>query len=98
MCDKDNNSSTILTCPKCGSDEVYYENHRTGNGLYNCDDCGFSGKENVFTKSDVCQECHNSLICLAWSKDGIRAKCVHADYFEKHYASGNGKIIGDEDF
>ena len=91
-----NNKNIVLICPKCGSNEVYYENPRTGNGLYNCDDCGFSGKENIFTESDVCQECHNALVCLAWAKDGIKAKCEHANYFKKHYVSGKEKIIGAE--
>jgi DNA-directed RNA polymerase subunit M/transcription elongation factor TFIIS len=28
-------------CPECGSDEVYYENPRTGYGGYVCLDCGY---------------------------------------------------------
>jgi len=35
-------------CPKCGCDEIYYENQRTGNGLYNCDNCGYSAHERKF--------------------------------------------------
>lgn len=45
---------------------------------------------------DKCQECHNALVCLCWAKDGIKAKCTQADYFEKHYASGEKKIVGAE--
>lgn len=45
---------------------------------------------------DKCQECHNALVCLAWAKDGIRAKCAYADYFAKHYVHGKEKIIGAE--
>lgn len=45
---------------------------------------------------DKCQECHNALVCLAWAKDGIRAKCAYADYFAKHYVYGKEKIIGTE--
>lgn len=37
-------------CPKCGDEEVYYENPRTGNGLYNCDSCGYSAHERKFTR------------------------------------------------
>lgn len=45
---------------------------------------------------DPCQPCHNSLQCLVWAEDGIKAKCNHAGYFKKHYASGDKKIIGAE--
>jgi hypothetical protein len=27
-------------CPECGSEDVYYENPRTGCGTYACCDCG----------------------------------------------------------
>lgn len=28
-------------CPKCESDEIYYENANTGYGGYVCIDCGY---------------------------------------------------------
>lgn len=37
-----------LICPECGSDEIYYENPTTGNGLYNCDECGFFATREAF--------------------------------------------------
>lgn len=45
---------------------------------------------------DTCQQCHNALQCLVWSREGIKAKCTHWNYFKQHYASGNKKIIGAE--
>lgn len=45
---------------------------------------------------DPCQPCHNALQCLEWAKAGMKAKCIHARYFKKHYASGRKKIIGAE--
>jgi len=46
-----------LICPKCGNDEVYYENPRTGNGLYNCDFCGLSGHERKFNYHFKIRKC-----------------------------------------
>lgn len=34
-----------LICPMCGSDEVYYENPRTGSGAYTCQCCGYILKD-----------------------------------------------------
>lgn len=48
------------------------------------------------TTDDQCQQCHNSLQCLVWSKEGMIAKCAHSDYFKKHYASGAKKLVGVE--
>jgi len=35
-------------CPKCADGEIYYENPQTGNGLYNCDECGYSAHGRKF--------------------------------------------------
>ena len=40
-----------LICPKCNSDEVYYENANTGSGKYTCQDCEFMGSEADFNYS-----------------------------------------------
>lgn len=45
---------------------------------------------------DQCQLCHNSLVCLDWAKEGLKAKCNHWGYFKKHYVNGDKKIIGAE--
>jgi predicted RNA-binding Zn-ribbon protein involved in translation (DUF1610 family) len=37
-------------CPKCGNEDLYYINHRTGNGLYNCDYCGYAAHERKFMR------------------------------------------------
>lgn len=43
--DGTNNCQRVINepenCPVCGSDEIYYENPRTGYGGYVCDDCGY---------------------------------------------------------
>lgn len=52
--------------------------------------------ENGDSADDQCQPCYNALQCLAWSQDGIKAKCGQWNYFKQHYASGNKKIIGAE--
>lgn len=51
---------------------------------------------NVVDEKDPCQPCHNSLWCLAWSREWYKAKCKHWAYFKKHYASGDKKLIGAE--
>ena len=45
-------------CRQCGSDEVYYENPRTGCGGYACTDCGYEfpkgeAPEGVSTEGDT---------------------------------------------
>lgn len=45
---------------------------------------------------DICQVCHNSLVCLDWAKEGMKAKCDHWSYFKKNYVNGDKKIIGAE--
>ncbi len=40
-------------CPKCGDSEIYYENPRTGNGLYNCCSCGYAGHDRGFKQFKV---------------------------------------------
>lgn len=45
---------------------------------------------------DFCQICHNSLVCLDWAQEGLKAKCDHWSYFKKHYVNGDKKIIGAE--
>jgi ribosomal protein L37AE/L43A len=40
-------------CPKCGNNEIYYENPRTGNGLYNCDYCGHAAHGRKFKQFKV---------------------------------------------
>lgn len=45
-----NIKSNSLICTKCGNDEVYYENPRTGNGLYNCYYCGYAAHERKFDR------------------------------------------------
>lgn len=37
-----------VVCPKCGNEEIYYENPRSGNGLYNCDYCGYAAHDRKF--------------------------------------------------
>jgi len=56
--------SDWLVCPKCGNDEVYYENPRTGNGLYNCEFCGLSGHERKFYNRFKLRKC----IIRRWNK------------------------------
>jgi hypothetical protein len=50
----------------------------------------------ITVSNDQCQPCHNALQCLVWSSEGKVAKCANADYFKKHYASGEKTIIGAE--
>jgi len=40
-----------IICPKCNSDEVYYENPVSGSGKYTCQDCEFMGEINEFNYS-----------------------------------------------
>jgi len=37
---KANNGAVWPKCPECGSEDVAYENPRTGCGTYACCDCG----------------------------------------------------------
>ena len=37
---RDKNGVEWPRCPKCGSEDVYYENPRSGCGCYACCDCG----------------------------------------------------------
>lgn len=63
-----------LICPKCASDEVYYENAKTGAGCYVCQYCEHEGNEDDFKGHDQVSILSELLAELEESGIGLIAK------------------------
>lgn len=90
------NVMAYVSCDKCGAEISQRGNVKESMRLLNDVVKKWNSRAGADSENDQCQPCHNSLQCLAWAQDGVKAKCAHWDYFKQHYASGNKKIIGAE--
>jgi hypothetical protein len=90
------NVKAYVSCSNCNAEISQRGNVKDSKTLLNAAIKTWNSRNGEDSEDDQCQPCHNALQCLAWSQEGFKTRCNRWNYFKKHYANGNKKIIGAE--